>query len=78
MATQHSTEATRTVMQAAKQLSGIDFDLLSQDTAREVSPLVEAVVNMLMIVYYQAETGQATRRDFAQATRMVRRSLQIV
>lgn len=78
MATPHSTEATQTVMQAAKQLAGIDFDLLNQDTAREVSPLVEALVNMLMIVYYQAETGQATHRDFAQASRMVRRSLQIV
>lgn len=78
MATPHSTEATQTVMRAAKQLAGIDFDLLNQDTAREVSPLVEALVNMLMIVYYQAETGQATHRDFAQASRMVRRSLQIV
>lgn len=43
MAKQHSTEATQTVLQAATQLAGIDFDLLSQDMAREVSPLVEAV-----------------------------------
>lgn len=76
MATQHSTEATQTVLQAATQLAGIDFDLLSQDMAREVSPLVEAVVNMLMLVYYQAETGQATHTDFTQARRIVRQSLQ--
>ena len=78
MAKQHSTEATQTVLQAATQLAGIDFDLLSQDMAREVSPLVEAVVNMLMLIYYQAETGQATRTDFTLARKIVRRSLQIV
>lgn len=77
MATRNSTEATKAVQQAATQLAGIDFDLLDQEMALHVSPLIEAVVNMLMIVYYQAETGHATKRDFLAAKAGLRQSLMV-
>lgn len=77
MATRNSTEATKAVQQAATQLAGIDFDLLNQEMALLVSPLIEAVVNMLMIVYYQAETGHATKHDFLKARAGLRQSLKV-
>ena len=77
MATRNSTEATKAVQQGATQLAGIDFDLLNQEMALLVSPLIEAVVNMLMIVYYQAETGHATKHDFLKARAGLRQSLKV-
>lgn len=77
MATRNSTEATKAVQQAATQLAGIDFDLLNQEMALLVSPLIEAVVNMLMIVYYQAETGHATKHDFLAAKAGLWQSLKV-
>jgi len=37
--------------------------------------MAEAVANMFMVLYYQAETGQATRDDSRQALDAVRQSL---
>lgn len=77
MATQNSTVATKSVQRAAAQLAAIDFefDLLNQDMAMHVSPLLEAVINMLMIVYYQIETGHAKKYDFLTAKADLRQSL---
>jgi len=33
------------------------------------------VANAFMVVYYQAETGRATRNDFREALEAIRRSL---
>jgi hypothetical protein len=73
MATQHATEAVRAVQHAATLLSGIDWRDPRQ--ARQLSPMAEAVANMFMVLYYQAETGRATRDDFRQALDAVRQSL---
>ncbi|WP_165661916.1 type I toxin-antitoxin system ptaRNA1 family toxin [Oceanimonas sp. MB9] len=48
--------------QAATELVALEF--IDQETARQVSPVVEAVANMFTILYYQAETGRATPEDF--------------
>jgi len=55
------------------QLASLDW--LDQDAARQLSPMAEAVANMFMVLYYQAETGQATRDDFREALDAVRQSL---
>jgi len=39
--------------------------------------MAEAVANMFMVLYYQAETGQATRDDFRLALDAVRQSLHV-
>ena len=38
----------------------------------------EAVANMFMVLYYQAETGRATPADFREALEAVRQSLRAV
>lgn len=75
MATLNPTNATQAVQHAAMQLAALDW--LDQDAARQLSPMAEAVANMFMVLYYQAETGQATRDDFRQALDAVRQSLRI-
>lgn len=37
--------------------------------------MVEAVANMFTVLYYQAETGRATRDDFREALDVVRQCL---
>lgn len=61
MATLNPTNAiaTQAVHHAAAQLAALDW--IDQDAARQLSPMAEAVANMFMVLYYQAETGQATR-----------------
>jgi len=73
MATQHATEAVRAVQHAATLLSGIDW--LDPRQARQLSPMAEAVANMFMVVYYQAETGRVSKVDFQEAMASVRQSL---
>ncbi|AHB06150.1 type I toxin-antitoxin system ptaRNA1 family toxin [Xanthomonas perforans] len=73
MATLNPTHATQAVQHAAMQLASLDW--LDQDAARQLSPMAEAVANMFMVLYYQAETGQATRDDFREALDAVRLSL---
>ncbi|WP_413544465.1 type I toxin-antitoxin system ptaRNA1 family toxin [Alcaligenes sp. SMD-FA] len=41
---------------------------------RSLGPLVGAVANTFMMVYYQAETGLATRADFQESMRVVRQA----
>ncbi|HRP25822.1 MAG TPA: type I toxin-antitoxin system ptaRNA1 family toxin [Thauera sp.] len=48
---------------------------MDQEAARQLSPMAEAVANMFMVLYYQAETGQATHDDFREALDAVRQSL---
>jgi hypothetical protein len=74
MATQHTTQATQTAQHAATLLAELDW--LDQDMARHLSPMAEAMANMFMVVYYQAETGKATRADFQEAMTAVRLALQ--
>jgi hypothetical protein len=75
MATLNPTNAiaTQAVHHAAAQLAVLDW--IDQEAARQLSPMAEAVANMFMVLYYQAETGQATRDDFRQALDAVRQSL---
>lgn len=77
MATLNPTDvsATRAVHHAAVHLAALDW--IDQSAARQLSPMVEAVANMFMVLYYQAETGQATRDDFREALDAVQRSLRI-
>ncbi|EPL5632121.1 TPA: type I toxin-antitoxin system ptaRNA1 family toxin [Proteus mirabilis] len=51
-------------------LAALEF--IDQETARQISPVAEAVANMFMILYYQAETGRATPEDFEQALDTIR------
>ncbi|WP_175730412.1 type I toxin-antitoxin system ptaRNA1 family toxin [Burkholderia ambifaria] len=60
---------------AATQLADPDFT--DQCAARELSKMAEAVANVFMVVFYQAETGRATTRlDFSEAMATVRETLQ--
>jgi hypothetical protein len=74
MATQHTTSAEQAVHHAAALLAGIDW--MDQAAAQQLSPLAEAVVNVCVMVYYQAETGQATPDDFHEVLAAIRQSLQ--
>ncbi|EHZ6871844.1 type I toxin-antitoxin system ptaRNA1 family toxin [Providencia rettgeri] len=64
---------TQTVQQAATLLAGMDW--LDQETAKEIATMAEAVANIFMVVYYQAETGQATQVDFEEAMTTLRQAL---
>ncbi|MCS6497144.1 type I toxin-antitoxin system ptaRNA1 family toxin [Burkholderia thailandensis] len=74
MATTHDTEARQVIHHAAMQLADLEF--IDQRTASELSKMAEAVANLFMVVFYQAETGRATRADFSDAMAAVRRTLQ--
>lgn len=74
MATTHNTEAQQVIHHAAAQLADLDF--MDQRTARELSKMAEAVANLFMVVFYQAETGRATCLDFSEAMAAVRETLQ--
>jgi hypothetical protein len=73
MATQHNIEAGQVVHQVASQLLGIDW--IDQETAKEISPIAKAVANMVTVLYYQAETGLASRDDFLEAQVALRRAM---
>lgn len=73
MASLNPTNATQAVHHAAAQLAALDW--IDQEAARQLSPMAEAVANMFMVLYYQAETGQATHYDFREALDAVRQSL---
>lgn len=64
MTTTHNIEVQQVIHQAATELAALEF--IDQETAREISPVAEAVANMFTILYYQAETGRATPEDFEQ------------
>jgi hypothetical protein len=53
------------VHQAANILASLEF--IDQVAAQQIGPMAEAVANMFMVVYYQAETGRATPADFQEA-----------
>lgn len=52
----------------------MEIDWIDQETARRISPVAEAVSNMVTIVYYQAETGLASKSDFQEAQTMLRQA----
>jgi hypothetical protein len=64
MATQHTIETCQAVHLAAAQLMEIDW--IDQESARPISPMAEAIVNMATILFYQAETGLANKDDFLE------------
>lgn len=64
---------TQTVQQAATILAGMDW--LDQDRAKEIATMAEAVANIFMVVYYQAETGKVTQADFEEAMTTLRHAL---
>ncbi|EGR3952343.1 type I toxin-antitoxin system ptaRNA1 family toxin [Vibrio sp. 2026] len=70
MTTTHNIEVQQVIHQAATELAALEF--IDQETAREISPVAEAVANMFTILYYQAETGRATPEDFEQALDTIR------
>ncbi|RSE60571.1 type I toxin-antitoxin system ptaRNA1 family toxin [Alcaligenes faecalis] len=72
MTTQHSIEPGQAVHQAAAILASLEY--VTQAEARSLGPLAEAVANTFMMVYYQAETGLATRADFQEAMRALRQA----
>lgn len=72
MTTQHSIEPGQAVHQAAAILASLEY--INQADARSLGPLAEAVANTFMMVYYQAETGLATREDFQEAMRALRQA----
>ncbi|MBI0995447.1 type I toxin-antitoxin system ptaRNA1 family toxin [Escherichia coli] len=65
MTTQHLIEAGQVVHQAANILASLEF--IDQAAAQQIGPMAEAVANVFMVVYYQAETGRATPADFQEA-----------
>lgn len=73
MAMQQFIETSQAVHQAASALAALEY--LDQEHAQQLGPLAEAVANMFMVVFYQAETGQATQHDFQEAIEAVRKSL---
>ncbi|WP_321902416.1 type I toxin-antitoxin system ptaRNA1 family toxin [Burkholderia cenocepacia] len=73
MATAHHTEAQQVIHQAAEQLVALHF--MDQNTARELAQMAEAIANLFMVVFYQAETGRATPTDFREAKIAIERSL---
>ncbi|MDQ7731048.1 type I toxin-antitoxin system ptaRNA1 family toxin [Halomonas sp. SpR8] len=73
MTTTHNIEVQKAIHQAAVNLSALEF--IDQETARQISPVVEAVANMFTILYYQAETGRATPEDFQEALATIRQVL---
>lgn len=58
MTTTDNIEIQQAIHQAATKLASLAF--IDQETARQISPVAEAVANMFTILYYQAETGRAT------------------
>jgi predicted outer membrane protein len=70
MTTTNNIEVQQAIHQAATNLASLEF--IDQETARQVSPVAEAVANMFTILYYQAETGRATPEDFEQALDTIR------
>ncbi|EPL6466019.1 MULTISPECIES: type I toxin-antitoxin system ptaRNA1 family toxin [Morganellaceae] len=65
MTAPHNTEVQRTIHHVASELAALEF--INQDAAREISQVAEAVANMFTVLYYQAETGDATKQDFQEA-----------
>ncbi|MCC8393496.1 type I toxin-antitoxin system ptaRNA1 family toxin [Paraburkholderia sp. MMS20-SJTR3] len=74
MAITHDTEARQVIRHATMHLAALDF--IDQSTAKELSTIAEAVANLFMVVFYQAETGRATHSDFNEAMTAVRQTLQ--
>ncbi|EMN6090130.1 type I toxin-antitoxin system ptaRNA1 family toxin [Vibrio cholerae] len=72
MTTTNNIEVQQAIHQAANNLAALEF--IDQETARQISPVAEAVANMFMILYYQAETGRATPEDFEQAIATIRQA----
>ncbi|RQZ24657.1 type I toxin-antitoxin system ptaRNA1 family toxin [Burkholderia sp. Bp9017] len=73
MATTHDIEAQRVVHRAAVQLAALNF--VDQDSARQLSQVAEALANLFVVVFYQAETGRATASDFNEAMIAIREAL---
>lgn len=67
MTTTHNIEVQQAMLAA--------LEFIDQETARRILPVAEAVANMFTVLYYQAETGQATQEDFKEALATIRKSL---
>lgn len=73
MTTLHNIEVQNAIHHAAAELAALEF--IDQETARQISPVVEAVANMFTVLYYQAETGRATPADFQEALTTIRQAM---
>lgn len=65
MATTYDTEVEWALHRVATALAAMDF--MDQEKARQISQIAEAVAEMSLVLYYQAETGRATPTDFVEA-----------
>jgi len=65
MATTNNTEVERALHRVATALAAMDF--MDQEKARQISKIAEAVAEMSLVLYYQAETGRATPANFVEA-----------
>ncbi|MDN7994069.1 type I toxin-antitoxin system ptaRNA1 family toxin [Burkholderia orbicola] len=74
MATMHDTEAREVIHHTAMRLATLEF--IDRHAAKDLSQMAEAVANLFVVVFYQAETGRATRSDFREAMTAVRQALQ--
>lgn len=76
MVVQNSNRAAQAVQQAVAQLAGIDWmDWMDQEAAKQISPLLEVLVDIAIMVLYQAGTGRAKPADFLELNTMLRRLL---
>ncbi|WP_186252094.1 type I toxin-antitoxin system ptaRNA1 family toxin [Burkholderia gladioli] len=73
MATMHDIEARKVIHHTAMQLAALEF--IDQRTAKDLSQMAEAVANLFVVVFYQAETGRAMHSDFREAMTAVRQAL---
>ncbi|MCK9238272.1 MAG: type I toxin-antitoxin system ptaRNA1 family toxin [Thiopseudomonas sp.] len=67
------TEQGRVVQQAAKLLTSLEF--IDEIQAQEVGEIAEAVAKVLLVVFYQAETGQASLEIFQDAMQKLQDAL---
>ncbi|WP_335920776.1 type I toxin-antitoxin system ptaRNA1 family toxin [Shewanella algae] len=73
MTTTRNIEVQQAIHQAATKLAALEF--IDQETARQISPVAEAVANMFTILYYQAEIGRVTPGDFQEALSIIRQAI---
>ncbi|MEQ3637250.1 MAG: type I toxin-antitoxin system ptaRNA1 family toxin [Thalassolituus sp.] len=73
MRTRKAIECNQALHQAASAFAAMDY--LDQDDAQEIGALALAIIEVCMVVNYQAGTGLASRADFRGAAALVRRKL---
>ncbi|ATG74486.1 hypothetical protein AN401_12020 [Zobellella denitrificans] len=73
MAIQQFIDPCQAVYQAAAALAALEY--LDREYAQQLGLLAEVVANMFMVMFYQAETVQASRGKFQETIEAARQSL---